>query len=356
MDVAVLKIEATDLAALPWGDSDKVHVGEQVFAIGNPFNLEDSASKGIVSATGRNLPDESPHYENFIQTDAAINPGNSGGALINIHGELIGINTAIASTSRGNMGVGFAIPSNLVRYAVEGLLKEGKLVRGYLGVRFAESVDDGVSEVFNLGTAQGVLVAGVQPGSPANKAGLQVEDFITEVDGHKIGDAADLRLVVSQLPIGKEVLINFIRGGASQSAKVTIAEIPKDVLADENADNTPPEQPPAPPSPQADVVNVLSGIQVDDLNDQSRKKFGVDPLITRGVVVGDVQVDSAANAKDIEKGDVIESASVNRGSTRQLSTTKDFTDVAQNLKPDQSVVLLVHRGKAPRFVFLAPGN
>ncbi len=151
VDVAILKVDATDLPALPWGDSDKVQVGEQVFAIGNPFNLDDSVSKGIVSAKGRNLPD-SNNYEDYIQTDAAINPGNSGGALINIHGELIGINAAIASTSRGNMGVGFAIPSNLARYAVEGLLKEGKLVRGYLGVRLPTSIDEGVSAQLGLST------------------------------------------------------------------------------------------------------------------------------------------------------------------------------------------------------------
>ena len=159
VDVAVLKIDATDLSPLPWGNSNRVQVGEQVFAIGNPFNLEDSASKGIVQRRQpENLPDSSSqmaHYENFIQTDAAINPGNSGGALINIRGELIGINTAIASYSGGNQGVGFAIPSNLARYAVEGLLKNGRVITGYLGVELPQSVDDGVIAALHVGAQRG---------------------------------------------------------------------------------------------------------------------------------------------------------------------------------------------------------
>jgi serine protease Do len=179
-DIAVLKIAATDLPALPWGDSDKVEVGEQVFAIGNPFDLDDSVSKGIVSAKGRNLPD-STNYEDYIQTDAAINPGNSGGPLINIHGELIGINAAIASYNRVNDGVGFSIPSNLVRYAVTGLLKDGKLVRGYLGVRLPTKLDGGVAEQLGLQANHGALVAGVQRSSPADVAKLKPVFLITEV-------------------------------------------------------------------------------------------------------------------------------------------------------------------------------
>ena len=179
-DIAVLKIAASDLPAMPWGDSDKVEVGEQVFAIGNPFDLDDSVSKGIVSAKGRNLPG-STNYEDYIQTDAAINVGNSGGALVNIHGELIGINAAIASFTRGNEGVGFSIPSNMVRNAVDQLLKQGRMVRGYLGVRLPERVDDGVVEQLGLDASSGALLAGVLRRSPAEAAKLHPVDFITEV-------------------------------------------------------------------------------------------------------------------------------------------------------------------------------
>ncbi len=360
VDVAVLKIEAGDLSALPWGNSDKVRVGEQVFAIGNPFDLEDSASKGIVSALGRNLPDsptDVPRYENFIQTDAAINPGNSGGALINIHGELIGINTAIASTSRGNMGVGFAIPSNFVRYAVESLLKEGHLVRGYLGVRLPESVDEGVMESLHLATDQGALLAGVKPKSPADAAGLAAGDFVTSVDGHKINDAAGLRFVVSQLPIGKEVVVNFIRDGVGQTAKVKVTEPPAEtsVAADTNPIPAGPSLPPGLDGGTSPAENVLSGLQVKDLDDQERQKYGVVGNVS-GVLISAVAHDSAAGAKGIQPGDVIESASVNRGMTKPVGAAKDFADLVKSLKPDEAVVLLVHQGTGSSFIYLTPSR
>jgi serine protease Do len=362
-DLAVLKIVATDLPALPWGDSDKVKVGEQVFAIGNPFNLDDSVSKGIVSAKGRDLPD-STNYEDYIQTDAAINVGNSGGALINIHGELIGINAAIASFTRGNEGVGFSIPSNLVRYTVEELLKDGKLVRGYLGVRLPARLDGGVTEQLGLEADHGALLAGVQRSSPADVAKLRPVDFITEVDGHKIDSVAQLRLIVAQIPIGKEVVVNFIRGGDTQSTKVKIAELPKDPapevespLPDPGAESPPLN--PQPAQPQGDLV--LSGLQVTDLNDKSRQKFGVDDMITSGVVVTTVPEGSVANARGLVRGDVIEIACAERGSIQPLTSAGDFAGLMKKLKAEQSVVLLVHHGKTSGpedrssiFIYLAP--
>lgn len=354
MDMAVLKIDASGLTALPWGDSDKVQVGEQVFAIGNPFNLEDSVTKGIVSATGRNLPESSataPLYVDYIQTDAAINPGNSGGALINIHGELIGFNDAIASTSGGNMGVGFAIPSNLARYAVEGLLKEGKLVRGYLGVKLPETVDDQVIDQLHLGTEQGALLAGVQPGSPADQAHLRAGDFITEVDGHKVIGIPELRLVVSQLAVGKEVSLSFIRDGKKQSTTVKIAELTPEALASANPTTDAP-----PTADGAPVVadNVLSGLQVTDLDEKIRAKLGVDSAVTSGVVVSGVDDGSPADIKGLQPGDVIESASVGRASTQALASANAFAVLAKNLKPKESVVLLIHHGKTSSFIYLAP--
>jgi serine protease Do len=346
-DIAVLKIAATGLQALPWGNSDKVEVGEQVFAIGNPFDLDDSVSKGIVSAKGRNLPDTTS-YEEYIQTDAAINPGNSGGPLVNIHGELIGINAAIASYNRVNDGVGFSIPSNLVRYAVEGLLKDGKLTRGYLGVRLPTKIDGGVAEQLGLEANHGALLAGVQRSSPADVAKLRPVDFITGVDGHKIDSVAELRLIVAQIPIGKQVEVNFIRAGAPQTTLVKIAELPKDDGAQDDAppiDPTADSEPPDSGASPARADHVLSGLQVTDLDDKSRKVFGIDDVITSGVVVTAVQEGSPADARGLVRGDVIEMACARRGLIEPLSSPHDFTGLTKKLKADQSVVLLVYHGR-----------
>ena len=359
VDVAILKIDATDLTPLPWGDSDKVQVGEQVFAIGNPFDLADSVSKGIVSAKGRNIPQseqELPHYEDFIQTDAAINPGNSGGALINIHGEMVGLNAAIASTTRLSMGIGFAIPSNLVRYAVEGLFKEGHLVRGYLGVVLPDSVDDGVVSQLNLKSSEGALLADIQPDSPAARANLHPFDFITAVDSHKIDSEAGLRLVVAQLPIGKQVQVDFMRDGKPQSTTVQIEEMKPDGVAESESDipandGSFPIETKAPPA----AANVLGGLQVTDLNDKSRKKFAVDGRVASGVVVTGVQEGSMSELKGIQRGDVIESFSINRGTSQGVTSAKKFTDLTGALKSDQGVVLLVFDNQThSSFIYLAP--
>ncbi len=367
-DIAVLKIDATGLAAMPWGDSDKVEVGEQVFAIGNPFNLDTSVSKGIVSGKGRNLPDTSepgsdqrPVYEDYIQTDAAINVGNSGGALVNIHGELVGVNAAIASFTQGNEGVGFSIPSNLVRSTVEQLVKQGHLVRGYLGVRLPVKIDDGVSEQLGLDSGRGALLAGVQRSSPADRAKLKPVDCIMEVDGHKIESVPQFRLVVAQIPVGKEVQVEYIRAGAPHTAMVRIAELPKD--SDPSPGPPLPDVPPEQPAsmaaaPQGD--DVLSGVQVMNLDDKTRSKYGVDDFITAGVVVTGVQEGSAADAKGLTRGDVIEVACAQRGSLNTLGSAIDFARLIKGLKADQSVVLLVHHGRmsgqdrSSSFVFLAP--
>jgi serine protease Do len=363
LDVAVLKIDAADLPALSWGDSDKVEVGQQVFAIGNPFNLEDSVTKGIVSAKGRTLSETDPkNYEDFIQTDAAINVGNSGGALVNVQGELVGINAAIASYTGLNEGVGFAIPSNLVRYAVEGLLKDGHLVRGYLGVRLPALVDDGVTELLGLDDSRGALLAGVQHPSPADAAKLRSADFITEIDGNRIENASRLRLVVSQIPIGKQVVVSYIRGGAPRSTTIKIAELPKDTsaptaaaVAPEVAADTGVSKAP----PTAD--DVLGGVQVTDLNDGTRQKFGIDDVVTSGVVVTSVAEGSPADAKGLLRGDVIEMACAQRGTIQPLTSQTDFAGVTRKLKADQSVVLLVHHGRtsgpedrSSMFVCLSP--
>jgi serine protease Do len=262
--------------------------------------------------------------------------GNSGGALVNIHGELIGINAAIASFTRGNEGVGFSIPSNLVRNAVDQLLKQGKLVRGYLGVRLPVKIDDGVAEMLGLEAIRGALLSGVQRSSPADAAKLRPVDYITEV-----------RLIVAQIPVGKQVVVNYIRDGETKSATVKIAQLP-DTLSSHDASSLPdalnaPEIPSPPPTPAAN--DVLNGVQVTDLNDKTREKFGVDDIVPSGVVVTGVQEGSPADAKGLIRGDVIEIACAQRGSIQSLASAADFTGLTKVLKPSQNVVLLVHHGK-----------
>jgi len=367
-DIAVLKIDATGLPALPWGDSDKVQVGQQVFALGNPFNLDTSVSKGIVSGVGRNLSDVEtgsagdirPEYEDYIQTDAAINVGNSGGALVDIHGRLVGINAAIASFTQGSEGVGFSIPSNLVRGTVEQLIQNGHLSRGYLGVRLPVRVDDGVSEQLGLDSNQGALLAGVQRSSPADQAKLHPVDCIVEVDGHKIVSLPQFRLIVMQLPIGKEVELSYIRAGARHTATIKIGELPRET--DEQDSTAPPDvPPPLTLGVEAHADHVLAGVEVTDLTAKTRRQYGIDDFVSTGVVVTSVQEGSTADEKGLMRGDVIEVACVQRGALETLTSAADFARMTSGLKADQPLVLLVHHGKlsgaedrSSNFLYLAP--
>ena len=354
-DVAILKIEANDLKPMPWGDSDKVRVGEQVFAMGNPFDLGASVSRGIISATGRNIPEPSP-FQDFLQTDAAINPGNSGGALINIHGELIGLNIEIASTTGADRGVGFALPSNFLRYAVSSLLEHGKLVRGFLGVAVPTMVDEGVLSQLGLGMGDGALLAGIYPHSPAEQAKLQLADFITEIDGHKVSSVSELEVIAAQLPVGKLAEVKYIRNGERKSTFLRVASMPGAEVS-RATPFTPAvdvsEVPSSLITPGAEE-NVLSGLQVTNLNDDTRKKFQVDDWIPSGVVVMGVQANSAAESRGFAQGDVIEMACVRHASPERLSNVRDLTSVAAALKPDQGIALLVHRGRTNRFLYLGP--
>jgi len=221
-DVAVIQIPADGLAGLPFGDSDRLRVGDYVVAVGNPFGLEQTVTSGIVSALGRSgLGIEG--YESFIQTDASINPGNSGGALVNLRGELVGINSAIIGPSGGNVGIGFAIPINMARRVMEQLIAHGKVRRGQLGVRIQDLTPE-IAQALKIDVQQGVLVAGVFPRSPAEKAGLETGDVITAVDGEKLRNSADLRNRVGLLPIGSKVELDVIRRGRSMRVTATLAE------------------------------------------------------------------------------------------------------------------------------------
>lgn len=292
-DTAVLKIESdSNFPAVTLANSDKLEVGDVVLAIGNPFGIGQTVTMGIVSATGRGelgIVD----YEDFIQTDASINPGNSGGALIDAQGRLIGINTAILSRTGGNQGVGFAIPVNLSRSVMERLIAYGKVTRGFLGVEL-QPLNPELAERLELKDLGGALVAGVQQGTPAAKAGFKPGDFITEFNGKKVIDHRQLRLMVSQTPPHTESTFTLIRNGKEKKVTVELAELPTERTLSSLMRRSEPEEA-APDS--------FQGIEVNDLDGRARRRYSI-PNYVRGALVNNVDPDSPA-AEKLRPGDVI---------------------------------------------------
>jgi serine protease Do len=293
-DVALLKIDAKNLPVITFADSDQVKVGDVVLAMGNPFALTNTVTHGIVSALGRGgmgITD----YGNFIQTDASINPGNSGGALVDTEGRLIGMNTAIFSRSGGNEGIGFAVPSNLVRTVVTSLLKNGKVSRGYLGTAIEPLTPDLAQQFGVSGDQQGALITDIAPEGAAGaaaKAGLQDGDIITEVNGKAVAGPNELRLTIGGMSPGDKVTLTYLRNGHTQNVECTLgAEPTNDQLAQNDT--------PANPHP-----NVLDGITVGDLDDAARSQINA-PGDLKGVVVTDVSEDSVGFDAGLRKGDVI---------------------------------------------------
>jgi serine protease Do len=322
-DIAVIKISAKDLPIISWGDSDKLEVGEYALAIGNPFGLNSTITLGIVSAVGRaNMGIE--QYENFIQTDAAINPGNSGGALVNTRGELIGINTAIFSRSGGNMGIGFAIPSNMAKSVMDSLIKHGKVVRGYLGVSI-QDVNPKIAKQFGLDQAQGALVSEVVSGSPAEKSGLQSGDVVTRFDGKAIENSSMLRNRVAETEVGKSVEVEVLRDKKPVKLNIKVAEQPKDMTA--SGESVKGEG----------KSTVLAGFEVQDITPEVSHQLNL-PRGTQGVVVNDVESGSAAEEAGIQRGDVI--VELNRKAVRN---TDDFRRLSKSVGKDDSVLLLLVR-------------
>lgn len=291
-DVAVLKVDAKDLPAITLGDSTQLEVGDIVLAIGNPFNISQpgqtpTVTMGIVSALGRSGLGFNG-YENFIQTDAAINPGNSGGALVDAAGRLIGISTAIETSSEGNEGIGFAVPVNLARHVAERLISGGKVNRGYLGVH-PEDISPGLAYSFNLSTENGALVGFVEPGTPAEKAGIKSGDVITGFNGQPITDANDLLLAVADCSPGGKATIKYVRDGKDHSVDVTLSERPG-----EATQNT----------PQENQTDALDGVTVADLDSDLRSQLQISDEI-QGAIVTDVTPESHASEAGLQKGDVI---------------------------------------------------
>jgi serine protease Do len=334
MDLAVLKIENPGVKPLVLSDSDSVQVGDFVLAIGNPFGFEETVTDGIISYKGR-----TSDIGELLQTNAAINPGNSGGPLINLRGEVIGINTAIISTSGTSAGVGFAIPSNTARTALESLLKQGRIIRGYLGVqmRVSQSGQPQVSD-------EGVVVDEIVPGSPAEDAHLQKGDVIRNFDGHEVKSFTDLRSLVSQADLNKKVKLEIIRDGKAMTVSTQIKEQP----AGYQTGQVVPRQTPAQPVPDQENEESagLSGIHVGELTPQIARQLDL-PNGVHGVLVTDV--DPAAGASDLQKGDVIEQ--VNQ---QPINSVADYNRIANSLDSTHPQVLSVCRHRARSFLVLRP--
>ena len=335
-DIAVIKIEATGLSPIAWADSDQLEVGEFVLAVGSPFGLTQTVTMGIVSAVGRASMGIA-EYEDFIQTDAAINPGNSGGALVNIRGELVGINTAIFSQSGGNMGIGFAVPSNLARSIMDQLVGTGKVVRGWLGVSI-QDLSPELAAQFGITETKGVLVSDVMDDSPAKKAGFERADVIVEFDGKPMDSPTHLRNAVAQTPLGKKVPIKLIRDKKSKVLEVTIVEQPKSMSqsgAEENAESIAP-------------TGVLSDLEVHELTEELTSRYGIKST-ERGVVVTRVKPGSTAEEMGVREGDMI--LEVNR---KAVTSVKVYERVMSGLSKDQAVLLLVKRQGRSIYLTLRP--
>jgi len=329
-DVAILKINATDLPTLPLGDSSKMQVGDIVLAIGEPFGLQSTATMGIVSATVRGgLGIE--NYENFIQTDASINPGNSGGALIDLHGNLIGINTAILSGSGGNQGVGFAIPINDVRNVMDQIVQHGKVIRGYLGVHI-QDVSPELAQQFGLHQGGGVLIGDVSSDTPAAKAGLKKGDVVLAVNGQKVDAANQLQNQISQMPPGSSVKLTIWRDGKSQDVTVNLGELPETAEKAGVGEAT---------------GGGLEGVEVQDLTSDLAQQLNL-PSGTHGVVITSVDPSSAGAAAGLDRGMVIQE--INHKPVNNLQQYKQALAGSDN----QPVLLLVNEGGVTRYTVVEP--
>jgi serine protease Do len=322
-DVAVIKIDAKNLPAIRLGDSDKIQVGQLVLAVGNPFSaqLEHTVTHGIISAKGRSNF-QLAQYEDFIQTDAAINPGNSGGALVNLRGELIGINTAIISGSGGNVGIGFAIPVNMARHVMEMLIEKGHVVRGWLGVMI-QGIDDEMAQALDLEEARGALVAQVLEDSPAEKAGFKVEDVILEFDGKEVRDQTHLTLMIASTEPNKEVTFKVKRGDKLINIETVLGERPDDKQVAEAGRET----------KSAEKL----GIKVETLTSDKERQYGYEN--EQGVVVTYVSRASVAFREGIREGDLIKE--INRKKVKNVS---DFNEILDSIKPNGIVFIRLKKG------------
>jgi serine protease Do len=336
-DIAVLKIDATSLPTLSLGDSNQLQVGDLIFAIGDPFGVGETATMGIVSATGRG-GFGIENYENFIQTDAAINPGNSGGAMIDIHGNLVGINTAILSHGGnggegGNEGVGFAIPMSMAKPIMDQILTHGKVVRGYLGVHIQELTPE-LARAFGLKDGGGVLIGDVSPDTPAAQAGLKKGDVILQVNGQPVNAPNQLQVQISQFAPGTPIKLQLWHNGASQNVSLKLAELSEHDDKQVSGETT---------------GAALEGVQVQDLTSDIGQELNL-PTGSRGVVVTSVDPSSPAAAAQppLRRGDVIQE--INH---KPIGSTSDYQQALSGADK-QPVLILLNHGGVTGYVVVEP--
>ncbi|WP_244631024.1 Do family serine endopeptidase [Aureimonas sp. ME7] len=348
-DIAVLKVEPeAPLAAVEFGDSEHVRIGDWVMAIGNPFGLGGSVTVGIVSARGRNI--NAGPYDNFIQTDAAINRGNSGGPLFDMYGRVIGINTAIISPTGGSIGIGFAIPSLLAESVVGQLREFGETRRGWLGIRLQEVTDE-IADGLGLPNAKGALVMGVVPDGPSDTGQIEIGDVITRFDGREIATSRDLPRIVAETEVGKRVVLDILRKenldtpARPVKVEITLGRLEDSEEAEPDEDDTPEQGEANAPAETAPAP--LLGLQLSDISDESRKRFDLADGLT-GVVVTEVAPSSAAGDKGIEAGTVIKEIG-----QEAVKDAADAREKLAKLKADgrrNALLLLADRAGDLRFV------
>jgi serine protease Do len=341
-DLAVIKIEAKDLPALKWAEYEKLQVGDLVLAIGSPFGLSSTVTLGIISALGRGNVGIAD-YEDFIQTDAAINPGNSGGALVNVNGDLIGINTAIFSRTGGSEGIGFAIPSSIALDIVESLQKTGKVVRGWMGVAIQE-ITPALAKSFKLPEQRkGVLVSDVNENGPSYEAGIKRGDVVIAFNGKDVQSVSQLRNLVARTIVGKDAQVKILRDGKEQTLNVKVAERPSDEMLARKE--------PAPKEPMETIKppdNVLAALRIQALDPAMMSQMNI-PAKTTGVVITSVEAGSSAEAAGLQRGDVIQE--VNHEVVKSLD---DYQKAAGKIKKDELAVLLLSRQGNNLFVAVNP--
>jgi serine protease Do len=324
-DVAVLKIDATGLPKVTIGDPEKLRVGEWVAAIGKPFGLENTITAGIVSAKGRELPNE--NLVPFIQTDVPINPGNSGGPLFNLRGEVIGINSLIYSRTGGYMGLAFAIPIDVAMGAVKQIQDKGRVTRGRIGVQIQE-VSKETADAFGLSKASGALVNSVEKGGPAEKAGVESGDIILKADGKAVNSSSELPRIITQVKPGTKIVLQVWRKGATKDLTVTVAEL-KDDEAPRAGRNNAPSKEKAKPN--------RMGLVLSDLNDEQRRELEV----KNGVLIEDISGNARGN---IQPGDVI-LAVINKGATIEAKSADQVNALIAKLEKGAAVTFLLRRGE-----------
>ena len=342
VDVAVLKVEpAQPLKAVPFGDSERMRVGDWVMAVGNPFGLGGTVTAGIVSARHRNI--DSGPYDNYIQTDAAINKGNSGGPLFNMAGEVIGINTAILSPSGGSIGIGFATPAATVEPVIAQLRQFGETRRGWLGGR-VERVDDTVAASLDLGPTRGALVSGTDPKGPASAAGIQTEDVIVQFDGQEVKNSRDLPKIVAQEPVGKDVPVVLMRHGKELTKTVRLGRLED---GEQHAAVAPKaaEAPAAPPAPAA--IKAL-GMTFSGLSGDSRRKFSINDSVNSGVVIAEVDPSSAAADKRLQPGEVV--VEINQEPVKEPADALDKLKALKSAGKSTALLLVANARGEVRFV------